>query len=247
MPIKKINKMKNDVKAAESIINQATWEGRKVLSSAESKAILSAFHIPVSETIEAATASEAVIAGKSLGFPVAMKINSPDITHKQDVGGVQLNLKNAEEVQDAFNKMKAHVKAVNPKALIRGVTLERMYQNANYRELMIGVVRDKVFGPVIAFGLGGSLIEVLRDRAVALPPLNIFLAKELIGKTKASKLLGDFRGKPPVDMDLLIHILLQVSDLILALPQIQEMDINPLLIDDKEAVGVDVRIVIKTN
>lgn len=234
----------DDIVGAESIIEAALSQQRKVLTTMESKAILNAFGIPVSETIEAHSEEEALVIAESLGFPVVMKISSPDITHKQDVDGVQLNLQDAEAVRLAFKKIMASVKAIKPDAKISGVTIEPMYKNPNYRELMIGVLRDKVFGPVIVFGMGGSLVEVIRDRAVSLPPLNAFLAEQLIAKTRARKLLTEFRGKPAVDMKALVRILQRVSDLVSELPQIQEMDINPLLIDENGAIAVDVRFVV---
>lgn len=233
-----------DVRGAELIINAALAEQRKILTTMESKAILSAFSIPVSQTLETHSPSEALLAAESVGFPVVMKISSPDITHKQDVGGVKLNLKDGESVRMAFDRMLKKVKARKPDAKISGITVEHMYKNPNYRELMIGVVRDKVFGPVIAFGMGGSLVEVIQDRAIALPPLNSFLAQELIKKTKAMKLLGEFRGKPAVNKDALINILMRVSSMLCELPQIQEMDINPLLVDENGAIAVDARFVV---
>lgn len=236
---------KPDVNGAELIINSVLSEQRKMLTTIESKAILNAFGIGVSQTIEAHTSNEALIIAESLGFPVVMKINSPDISHKQDVGGVQLNIQNGESARAAFNNIIERVKASKPEAKISGVSIERMYNNPNYRELMIGVVRDKVFGPVISFGMGGSLVEVVKDRAVALPPLNSFLAKRLIARTRAMKLLGNFRGKPPINMDALINVLLAVSDMICELPQIQEMDLNPLLVDEKGAIVVDARFVVE--
>lgn len=236
--------VKCDAAGSELIINNALNEKRKTLTTIESKAILSAFHIPVSQTIEAHTANDALVIAESLGFPVVMKISSPDITHKQDVDGVRLNIQDGETVRVVFNQIMEKAKAVKPEAKINGVTIERMQKNPNNRELMIGVIRDKVFGPVISFGMGGSLVEVLRDRAVALPPLNTFLAEQLISRTKASKLLGDFRGKPPINMKALIDVLLRVSDLVCELPQIQEMDINPLLVNEKDAIVVDARIMV---
>jgi acetyltransferase len=233
-----------DVTGAELIVNAALAEQRKVLTTIESKAILSAFHIPVSQTMQATTANDALVIAESLGFPIVMKISSPDITHKQDVGGVQLNIQHGEEVRAAFNRMVAHVKKLKPDARILGVTIERMVQAGNYRELMIGVVRDKVFGPVISFGMGGSLVEVVKDRAVALPPLNAFIAEQLIARTKAAKLLDDFRGKPSTNRQALIDVLLRVSDLVCDLPFVKEMDINPLLLDENGAIAVDARFVV---
>lgn len=233
-----------DMADVQQIMAIAAAEKRTLLTTIESKAILNAFNIAVSQVMEASTADEAAKFAESLGFPVVMKISSPDITHKQDVGGVQLNVHNADAVRIAFKQIVDRVKLNKPTATISGVTVESMLSNLNYRELMIGIVRDKVFGPVISFGLGGSLVEVIHDHAIALPPLNAFLVKQMIAKTKAMKLLGDFRGKPAVNMDALVNVLLRVSDMIVALPQIQEMDINPLLIDEAGALAVDARFVI---
>lgn len=245
MPEPSISSPKVDIKGAEFIINAALAAQRKVLTTIESKAILRTFGIPVSQTIEVHDANEALIVAESLGFPIAMKISSPDITHKQDVDGVQLNISNGEAVRTAFKEMLEKVKIRRPDAKISGVTLERMYKNSHYREVMIGVLRDKVFGPAISFGLGGSLVEIIQDRAVALPPLNSFLAEQMLAKTRAMKLLGEFRGKPAVDKQALIHILLRISDMVSELPQIQEMDLNPVLVDEKGAIAVDARIVVE--
>lgn len=232
------------VKAAETIIHAAMAEGRKILTTQESKDLLSAFGIPVSPIQEVHSVEEAVSTATQLGFPVVMKISSPDITHKQDVGGVLLNIKDAASAKVAYEKIQENVKQAQPQARISGITVEKMLVDAHYRELMIGITHDKVFGPVIAFGMGGSLVEIIKDKAVALPPLNSFLAKQLIAETKASKMLDEFRGKPPVNLDALIQILIQVSDLACELPQILEMDINPLLVNEKEAIVVDARFVI---
>lgn len=244
MPAPFIAPLKTDSKGANLIIETALADSRKVLTMLESKAVLSAFDIPVSPTILAQSAHDALIAAETIGFPVVMKISSPDITHKQDVGGVILNLTTGDAVMSAYQQMMTRVEAAYPKAQVEGVTVERMQKNPNDRELMIGVIRDKVFGPVITIGLGGSLVEVVRDRAVALPPLNHFLAEQMIERTKANRLLGEFRGKPAVNKDALIQVLLSVSDMVCELPQIQEMDINPLLINDEGALVVDARFVV---
>lgn len=234
-----------DIAGAHHVVNVALAAGREILTSVESKEILSAFDIPVSAISLAVNVTEAVQMASAMGYPVVMKISSPDITHKQDVEGVRLNLRNEQEVSAAYDYMMQQVKARRPDAVIEGVTLERMILNANNRELMIGVTRDNVFGPVISFGIGGSLVEVIRDRAVALPPLNHFLAQQLISRTRALKWLGEFRGQPPVNLDALIHVLLRVSDMIHALPQLVEMDINPLLANDRGVIAVDARIVVE--
>ncbi len=233
-----------DVKGARLIIEAVLAEKRRVLTMVESKAILQAFAIPVTQAIETHSATEALIAAESVQFPVVMKINSPDITHKRDADGVQLNITDAESVRNTFNQLINNAKKHYPEANISGITVERMYKNNNNRELMIGVIRDKVFGPVITFGAGGSFVEILRDRAVALPPLNQFIAKQLINRTRVAKLLGKFRNMPAVNIDALVNILLRVSEMVCELPHIEEMDINPLIINDKECIAVDARIVV---
>lgn len=235
---------KPDINGAKLVIESALSEHRNILTTIESKAILKAFSIPITQTIETHSSNEALVAAESVQFPVVMKISSPDITHKTDAGGVQLNIENAEAVRSTYNQLIENAKQYKPDAKILGVTVERMYQNPNNRELMIGVIRDKVFGPVITFGAGGTLVEIIHDRAIALPPLNQLIAKRLIERTRISKLLGAFRNMPPVNLDAIINILLRVSEMICELPYIQEMDINPLIANDKEAIAVDARIVV---
>lgn len=233
-----------DVPSAKKIINNVLNKQEKILTAYESKQILKIFGIPVSETIAAGNVDEALKAAESLGYPVVIKINSPDITHKLDVGGVILDINNSAELKEAYQQMMTQVKKTKPEANILGVTIEHMYKNPNDRELMAGVIRDPVFGPIISFGAGGSLVEVMQDRAVALPPLNIFLAKQMIERTKIAKALQQFRGMPAVNLQLIIDVLLKISEMICELPEIQEMDINPLIVNDKEIVAVDARIVI---
>ena len=233
-----------DVDSAKLIIESALDERRKVLTLAESKALLSAFKVPVVKSIPAHDASDAVLLATEIGFPVAMKILSPDITHKTDVGGVQLGIATAREVRGAFQKMIDGVKERCPDAKIQGVAIEPMWKRRNGRELMIGVVSDEVFGPAISFGLGGTMVEVLRDRAVALPPLNRFLARRLISNTRAAKYLEAFRGTPAADMRALEDLLLRVSEMVCELRWLKELDLNPVIADDKGVVVVDARIVV---
>jgi len=235
---------KPDITFARFIIDKALKEKRSVLTGVESKAILNAFCIPTTQTIVAKTKEEAISAAQSLGFPIAMKIHSPQISHKQDVGGVILNLSNVEAVSNAFDKLISNAKQAMPDATIIGVTVEPMFQNPNDRELLIGVIRDMVFGPVISFGAGGTLVEIMKDRTLALPPLNAFIAKQLIEQTRIAKLLGKFRNMPAVNLDLIVKILLRVSEMVCEIPEIEEMDINPLIINDQKAAVVDARIII---
>lgn len=231
-----------DVEGARLIIEGALDEQRKVLTEPESIAILRAFRIPAVPNGVAHSANEALIIAESIGFPVAMKVLSNDISHKSDAGGVRLNINSAQVVRSTYRDLVETVSKKQPNALISGVTVEQMHRSSNARELMIGIIRDPVFGPVISFGTGGTNVEVMGDSAVALPPLNRSLAADLIQRTKAHKLLGKFRDMPPVDIEVLIDILLYVSNMACELPWIQEMDINPLIVDDKEVVAVDARI-----
>jgi len=219
-------------------------EGHKVLSTTESKALLSAFHIPTMRSIEVHSANEALVAAEMLGFPVAMKIASPQITHKSDVGGVRLNIESAQEVRSAYHQLVASVQRRKPDAKILGVTIERMCRKPHGRELMVGVLRDAVFGPVVSFGAGGTAVEVLKDRSVAVPPLNEFIVKDIISQTRVAKLLGAFRNLPPVNMEAIESVLLQVSAMTCELPEIQELDINPLIVDEEGAIAVDARVIV---
>jgi acetyltransferase len=234
-----------DVEGARLIIEGALAERRNLLTNLEAHALLTAFKIPMMPAFEARAANEALIAAESLGFPVAMKINSRDITHKSDVNGVRLNVANAHAVRGTFNELVTAVRQRRPDAHIEGVTVEAMYRGPRGRELLVGVIRDEVFGPVISFGAGGTTVEVLRDRAVALPPLNSYIARSLIQRTRVSRLLGEFRNLPAVNMDALEQVLLRVSEMVCELPQIRELDINPLIADEKGVVALDARVAVE--
>ncbi|MGB5082226.1 MAG: GNAT family N-acetyltransferase, partial [Burkholderiales bacterium] len=234
-----------DRHGAQLVVDAVLAEGRRVLSETESKALLAAFHVPIARTALARSAHEAMLMAQEIGFPVALKIDSPDITHKSDVSGVRLNLASAESARSAYQEMLEEVARKRPKARLTGVTVEPMIVRANGRELMIGVMRDTVFGPAITFGAGGTAVEVQRDRAVALPPLNTFLVAEMIRSTRVSRLLGAFRSMPPVDVNSLESVLLRVSEMVCELPGIEELDINPLIVDEAGAVAVDARIVVR--
>ncbi len=234
----------SDVAAARRIIETALAEKRTVLDTIESKTLLAAFGMPVAQTMAARNADEAVRIAGELGCPVALKINSPDITHKTDVGGVLLNLHDAAAVRAGYQQIVNDAVRYRPQARITGVTVESMINRPNGRELMVGVIRDPVFGPAIAFGAGGIAVEVHRDRAVALPPLNAYLVAELIRGTRVSKLLGAFRKMPPVNHAALESVLLRVSEMVCELPWIEELDINPLVVDENGAIIVDARIVV---
>lgn len=234
-----------DVEGAQMIVEGALAEHRSQLTLAEAKALLAAFRVPILPSIPARDASEALIAAEELGFPVALKIDSPDVTHKTDVGGVQLNIRGAHELPHAVNQLIDRVEKAAPRAKIRGVLVEKMASGNSARELMIGVASDPVFGPAITFGLGGTMVEVVRDRVVGIPPLNRYLAKKLIDSSAASACLGPFRGSPPVNHEAIEAVLLRVSEMVCALPALQELDINPLLAGASGVMAVDARIVVK--
>ncbi len=233
-----------DVEGARLIIEGALAEGRKVLSEVESKALLGAFHIPAVRTVVVRTPNEALVQAEAMGFPVAMKINSPDITHKSDAGGVRLGINTAQGVRTAYNEIIAAVTRYRPNATLDGIAIEPMLQRPNGRELLVGIFTDPLFGPVITFGYGGTAVEVMGDRAVSLPPLNRFLVSDLIERTRVAKMLGAFRHLPPIDRAALEDVLLRVSEMACELPWLRELDINPLIVDENGAVAVDARVVV---
>lgn len=228
-----------DVEGARLIIESVLAEGRRVLSITEARAILSAFRIPSVATILTRSPAEALVAAESVGYPVVMKISSPDIVHKSDVSGVRLSINSARTVRSVYQELMAAAKRYKPDAHLEGVTVEPMYRERSARELMIGVVRDPVFGPVISFGTGGTAVEVHRDRAVVLPPLNDYMIKKTVCGTRVAKMLVDFRNMPAVDFTALQRVLQRVSELVCEMPEVLEMDINPLMANPDGVVAVD--------
>ncbi len=233
-----------EAEGAKMLIEALLAERRKVLSEMESKAILRAFKVPVAQTMVARTATEALLLAEQIGFPVAMKVDSPELQHKSDAGGVRLNIGNAPAVRNAYHDIIETVQKRHPNIKINGVSIEPFLSHPNGRELMIGVFRDPIFGPVITFGAGGFDVEIFSDRSVALPPLNKFLAKDLIDSTRASKILDQFHNMPPVDREAIKEVLLCISEMVCELPWIMEMDLNPLIVDENGAIAADARIVI---
>jgi acetyltransferase len=236
-----------DTEGARLLIEGVLAERRKVLTEMESKALLAAFHVPVTRTMLARSANEAMLIASQLGYPVALKIDSPDIAHKSDVQGVALEVQNAMQVRDRYQEMLDAVALAQPGARISGITVQPMAQRTargKTREVYVGLTTDDPFGPVITFGAGGTMIELINDRAMELPPLNQFLARRLIERSRAAAMLGEWRGAPPADVQALEHLLLRVSEMVCALPQLREMDINPVIVDESGAVAVDARIVV---
>lgn len=245
LPAPRAESSEPDIDGSRLIIESAFAERRSMLNSMESRAILHAFSVPFTQATECSTANEALVAAETLGYPIAMKINSPDISHKTDAGGVRLNIVNAQAVRKTYLEMMDEAAAKLPDSLIKGVTVEPMYHSHNGRELLIGVVRDPVFGPVISFGSGGINVEAIRDNAIALPPLNTFLTLDMISRTRISRLLGQYRHMPAIDMDKLVQVLRRVSEMVCELPEIRSLDINPAIADENGVMVVDARIEIE--
>lgn len=233
-----------DVEGARLIIEHVMRERRDTLSTTEAKGILRAFRIPIAQSVNATSPADALVAAENLGLPVAMKINSPDIPHKTDVGGVRLNIRDPHSVRQVFREMMENVKAQYPEARVDGISIEPMLEKPHAREIMVGLARDPIFGPVISFGAGGTAVDIFADSQVALPPLNEYLSRELINRTRASRLLRQFRNLPEANLDALVEVLKRVSEIACELPDILEMDINPLLVDEDGATAVDARIIV---
>jgi acetyltransferase len=233
-----------DRKQAEAVIRQARAQGRALLSEHESKQVLAAYGIPTVPSRLAATAEEALAAAAEIGYPVVLKLHSETITHKTDVGGVHLNLKNAEAVRAAFEAIEESVSRKASKEDFLGVTVQPMIQVFGY-ELIVGSSIDAQFGPVLLFGLGGQLVEVFQDRALALPPLNTTLARRMMEQTKIYTALRGVRGRRPVDLAALEALLVRFSQLVVEQPWIKEVDINPLLASPEGLLALDARVVLQ--
>jgi acetyltransferase len=228
---------------AEENIRAARKSGRTILTELESKQLLSAFGIPIVETRHAANEEEAVQESDKMGYPVVLKIHSMTITHKTDVGGVRLGLKDAVEVRAAFHSIEASVKEMAGAEHFQGVTVQPMVQRGGY-EVILGSSFDPQFGPVLLFGSGGQLVEVFRDRALALPPLNTTLAQRLMEETLIYRALKCVRGGKPIDLLAMEQLIVRFSQLVVALPAIKEIDINPLLASSEGLIALDARVVL---
>jgi acetyltransferase len=228
------------------ILRNAALEDREVLTEDEAKKILKYYNFPVIKTEVANNVEEAVAYARQMGFPVVLKILSPQIVHKSDVGGVILNVNSETDVREAFELLIQRATAHNPSAQIIGVTVQPMIEKKGY-EVIIGGKTDPVFGPVILFGMGGVGVELFKDYSIGLPPLNTTLIHRMMEETKVYQLLKGFRGSPPVDLKKLDETLLLFSQLLVDFPQIKEIDINPLLINQKDACILDARMVIDKN
>jgi acetyltransferase len=232
-----------DREKAKTIIDHVRETGRDLLTEAESKQLLAAYGIPTTPTLIASTAKEAGKMATTLGFPVVVKLHSETVTHKTDVGGVKLNLQDAAAVEDAFKAIKKSVSELAGAEHFLGVTVQPMIKIEGY-EIIIGSSIDPQFGPVLLFGTGGQLVEVFKDRALALPPLNTTLARRMIERTKIYTALKGVRGRKPVDLDALEKLLVRFSQLVVEQPWIKELDINPLIASPDGLMALDGRVVL---
>jgi len=227
---------------ARALVREALAAGRYLLSDPETKAILRAYGMALVDTRQAHDVDEAVAAAKSIGFPVAVKILSPDVMHKSDVGGVALDLDSEQAVRAAAGRVRRQLAELRPDARFEGFSVQAMARRPEGCELILGAATDPVFGPVILFGQGGVAVEVTDDHAVALPPLNAVLARELVDRTRVARLLAGYRNRPAADMNAVLATIVQVARLVSDIPEIVELDINPLIADASGAVVLDARM-----
>jgi len=231
-----------DPAAARAVVETVLAQERGLLTEPESKSVLAAYGIPVVETRLAASPEELPGIAEELGYPVALKIVSPDITHKTDIGGVVLDISTPELLLAAAEAILARARNRRPEARIEGLAVQRMIEHDDAHELIAGVATDATFGPVLLFGQGGTAVETIADRAIALPPLNMALAAELVGRTRVARLLDGIRGRPASDRRGIELTLVKLSQLISDLPEVVELDINPLLAHAHGVVALDARV-----
>jgi acyl-CoA synthetase (NDP forming) len=227
---------------ASAIIDDARKQGRSLLTEIEAKQVLEEAGVPVSPARLARTRDEAMQLAGTLGYPIVLKIVSPQITHKSDVGGVALNLASSDEVGAAFDRVVASAKQHEPSATIDGVAVQRMEKQGV--EVIIGMTKDPQFGPVLMFGLGGVLVEVLKDVAFRVVPLDARDARQMVHEIKGYPLLEGYRGQDPADVAKLEELLLKVSAFVEAHPEVAELDLNPVFAYKDGAIAVDARIVL---
>ncbi|MGA0610760.1 GNAT family N-acetyltransferase [Caldimonas sp. KR1-144] len=228
---------------ARALVAQAIERGGGWLDADAARAVLQAYGIPVVATRAVGTELDALVReAQALGWPVALKIRSPDITHKSDVGGVALDIADAAQLRAAAEAMLARVRTTRPDARVDGFSLQSMARRPQAQELIVGASIDAAFGPVLLFGAGGTAVEVLADRAIALPPLNAPLARDLIGRTRIARRLAGYRDHPAANLEAVADVLIAVSQLMADLPELAELDINPLLADDAGVLALDARL-----
>ena len=228
---------------AEGIISKARGEGRSFLLEPEAKRLCALYGLPVTRFEVAKSEDEAVEAAERIGYPIVLKVVSPQILHKSDVGGVIINLRDEEEIREAYRKIHENVKSRVPEAVIEGILVQEMAPSST--EVIIGAIKDPTFGPTIMFGLGGIFVEILRDVSFRLVPIERVDAEEMIREIRAYKILEGARGLPKADKETLIEILLKTSDMLMELPEISELDLNPIMVYEKGAKIVDARIILE--
>jgi acetyltransferase len=236
-----------DTAAARAVVREALAAGQMWLDPIAANRLLDAYGIPTNPALLARDAAEATQAAERLlraGGAVVAKILSPDIVHKSEVGGVRLNLTSVEAVKEAVEDILTRAKQLKPDARIVGVTLHPMVLRPKARELIAGVADDPTFGPVIVFGRGGTAVEVVNDKALALPPLDMRLAHDLIGRTRVARILKAYRDVPPADEQAIALTLVKLAQLIADLPEVRELDLNPLLADASGVIAVDARVAV---
>lgn len=225
------------------IFERASKEKRNYLLEPEAKTICAEYGIPVTKFSVAKNVEEAAQFAEETGYPVVLKIVSPDVIHKFDAGGVILNIKSSKEVKDAYNRILANVKKYKPDAKIVGVLVQEMAPPST--EVIVGATKDPQFGPALMFGFGGIFVEVLKDVAFRIAPITKLEAQEMITEVKAYPILRGYRGQPPADVNAIVEILLNTSKLVMDHPEIKELDLNPILVYEKGAITVDARIILE--
>ena len=230
---------------ARTIVEAALAAGRTALDPLEAQGVLKAYGVPVLETRLVRSPEEAGAAAEALGAPVALKILSPQISHKSDAGGVKLGLEGAASTTRAARAMLSRLAGARPDATLEGFIVQPMVDRPKAQETLVGLVRDPTFGPVVAFGHGGVAVQVLADRALVLPPLDMELAHEAIARTRVARLLAGYRDRPAADLDALARILIAVGRMARDLPEIGELDLNPVLCDADGAIAVDARMAVR--
>lgn len=225
------------------IMRNAAKEDRDILTEIEAKHLLEYYNIPIVKTVRAGTADEAATIASQIGYPVVLKILSPQIIHKTDAGGVVLDINSEAELREGFDRIMQKAKEYNPEAEIQGVAISPMITKRGY-EVILGAKADPIFGPVILFGIGGIGVELFKDVALGLPPLNRTLARRIMEETKVYQILKGYRNMPPANLKLLEETIVKFSQMLIDFPQLKEVDINPLFIDNKEAFALDARVVI---
>jgi acetyltransferase len=241
-PPARLDVFEPDVAAARHVIATALAAGRSWLNPEEAEALLTAYRIPIVANYLAEDPEKAASIAEKIRLPIVLKIRSPDVTHKSDVGGVALNLGDADRVRREAAAMIERVRAVRPAARLDGFLVQPMVPRHGAVELLVGLVEDPVFGPLVAFGQGGTAVEILHDSSLEFPPLNRLLARRLMARTRVWRLLQGYRGKPAAAIEAIIEVLIRLGQLVSDHPEIRELDINPLLVDSAGVIALDARM-----